>query len=134
MTTADRTAQPGGQRGAMSAAELRVIRERLGLTPEWCAHALGVAERSFTRWEAGANSVPDGVAETVHGWQEAADRAVEDAITDLDRQAEPVMLTYRTNAGYHAATGEKWPASYHRAIAGRVAEGIDDLAIDYADE
>ena len=37
----------------MTAAELRIIRERLGVTGDWLAARLGVIPRTVRRWEAG---------------------------------------------------------------------------------
>lgn len=42
-------------------AELRVVRERLGLTHEHLARLLGVTDRSVRRWEIGHGPIPDGV-------------------------------------------------------------------------
>ena len=49
----------------MSGAELRCLREWLGLTTRWLADHLDVAERSVHRWESGAYPVPAGVASEV---------------------------------------------------------------------
>lgn len=121
----------------MSAAELRVIRERLGLPTAWAADKLGVAERSVTRWETGSHQIPDGIGDEVRRWQAVADAAVADARERLAAEDHPSMVTYRTNDDYHAAhLGIDWPASFHRAITGRIAETVDNLTITYdgADE
>lgn len=115
----------------MTAAELRTLREHLGLTSAWAADALGVAERSYKRWETGSHPIPADVIEAATRWMAAADAAVAAACTDLAGQAHPRLLTYRTTDDAHAATGTDWPASYHRAIAARVAAKIPNLTIDY---
>ena len=46
----------------MTAAEFRIAREMLGVSGEWLAGRLGVADRQVRRWEAGNSPVPDGVA------------------------------------------------------------------------
>src|SRR5690606_819281 len=45
----------------MTPAEFRVVREFLGLTPEWLAAHLGVSGRTVRHWEQGKYAIPDGV-------------------------------------------------------------------------
>lgn len=124
MPTADRP-------GSMTAAELCTLRQYLGLTTAWAADALGFPERSYKRWELGSHPIPAAVIDAIGRWKAAADDAVAAACADLAGQAHPTLLTYRTTADAHAATGTDWPASYHRAIAARVAAKIPHLTIDY---
>jgi hypothetical protein len=49
---------------------------------------------------------------------------------------EPVLVTYRSDAEYHAAHPElepRWPASWHRAVCARIAQEVPALSIVYAD-
>ena len=44
----------------MTPAELRVVREWLGLTGEALGLLIGVQDRTVRRWEAGQDRIPDG--------------------------------------------------------------------------
>lgn len=46
---------------------------------------------------------------------------------------EPGVYVYRSDAEYHAATGQtEFPASWHRAVIARTALEVPGLAIAYA--
>jgi hypothetical protein len=46
---------------------------------------------------------------------------------------DPGVLTYRSDAEYHAAHPEiPFPAAWHRAVTARVAQEVPGLAIAYA--
>lgn len=49
----------------MTPAELKTIRESLGLSAQWLADRAGVLQRSVQYWEAGRSRVPEDVAELV---------------------------------------------------------------------
>lgn len=124
--------------GAMTAAELRCYRDRLGVTLEWLAGRLGVADRTVRRWEAEATTIPDGIAREVHGLLEAADEELDAMLADVHQAAadsrDPVVVTYRSDQEYQAdRPGVGWPASWHRAQCARLAEEVPGLRIVYRD-
>lgn len=48
---------------------------------------------------------------------------------------EPGLVTYRTDAEYHAAHPDiPFPASWHRAVCARIALEVPGLPIRYADD
>jgi hypothetical protein len=114
---------------------MRVMRERLGLPTRWVADTLDVAERSVHRWEAGTAPIPDEIARLLLAWtrhaQAAVDEWVDRVATQIAAQGAPVELTtYRTDVDFDAAQRDTlWPASWHRAIAGRVLERLPDLVV-----
>jgi predicted transcriptional regulator len=112
----------------LTAAEFRCTRERLGLPIRWVAEELGVQERSVSRWEDGTHPVPQGVADTMKVWAAAAD-ALYREVSVVHPNGE-AFRTYRTDADYRPTGMIDWPASWHRAIAGRLV--ADGWAVDYA--
>lgn len=122
--------------GPMTDAELRVVREFLGLTGDWMAEHLGVQGRSWRRWESGTVPIPTGVRVRIEQLELVAAETVEQAVTALNDTAEdPAVITYRTDDAYRAAHPEApFPASYHRAIVARIAQEVPGLVIQYSDD
>lgn len=118
----------------MTDAELRVVREYLGLTPEWLADHLGVSARTVRHWEAGKYAIPDGVRLEVEDLEVRTGQFVDGVIAQFMDMPDPGVITYRTDAEYHAAHPEiPFPASWHRAVVARVAQEVPALAIAYTD-
>lgn len=103
----------------MTPAELRALRESMGLTVRALAAAVGVGERAVDRWERGHSRPARRHAARLEGLRAYTDAAVESLST------EDPILTYRTTEEFHAAEppGE-WvlPASWHRMVAWRAAQ------------
>jgi DNA-binding transcriptional regulator YiaG len=120
------------ERGPMTDAEFKVTRERLGLTTRWLADHLAVAERTVHRWEAGQQAVPGGVQDELDRLAAIAGAAVEQLEAELEQMPDPHVVTYRTDDDYRAVEPDTdWPASWHRALAARVAERRPDAAVVY---
>lgn len=116
----------------MTAAELRVVREYLGLTIEWLCADLDVQGRTGRRWESGESPIPDGVRARIEEIEQQTAALVDEAIAACRDAREPEMLTYRSDADYRMHHPEAaWPASWHRAVVGRVAQEVPGLVIDY---
>lgn len=64
--------------------EFRTIRQGLGVTGEWLADRLGVADRTVRRWESGSVSVPDGVWSELEVLEAEFDLHVRHGIPDGD--------------------------------------------------
>lgn len=119
----------------MTSAELRVVREYLGLTPEWLAGHLGVSARTVRHWEAGKYAIPDGVRLEIEDLERRTGEFVSGVVEKLMDLPDPGVLTYRDDAEYHAAHPEMpFPASWHRAVVARIAQEVPALAIAYADD
>lgn len=128
---ADPPEMPADER--MTDAEMRVIRESLGLTPEWLAAYLDVAARTVRHWEQGKYAIPDGVRLIVEGLEVQTGAFVGSTVVQLMDVPDPAVVTYRSDAEYHAAHPEvEFPASWHRAVLARVALEVPGLSIAYA--
>ncbi|MFF7558279.1 helix-turn-helix domain-containing protein [Streptomyces olivaceus] len=119
----------------MTSAELRVVREYLGLTPEWLAGHLKVSARTVRHWEAGKYAIPDGVRLEIEDLERRTGEFVSGIIDQLMDLPDPGVVTYRDDEEYHAAhPGIGFPASWHRAVVARVAQEVPALSIAFADE
>lgn len=118
----------------MTDAEFRVVREHLGLTGDWLAAHLGVSPRTVRHWEHGKYAIPDGVRIAMKNLEAQTSAFIGGAVAQLLDMPEPGVITYRTDAEYHAAHPEiPFPASWHRAVVARIAQEVPRLAIAYAD-
>lgn len=116
----------------MTDAEFRVVREYLGLTPEWLAGHLGVSPRTVRHWEQGKYAVPDGVRLAMEDLERRTAAFVTGCVEQLLDLPAPGVVTYRTDAEYHAAHPEvPYPAAWHRAAVARIAQEVPALAIAY---
>ena len=116
----------------MSGAELRCLREWLGLTTRWLADHLGVAERSIHRWEGGVREVPEGVAAEVLRLSEITYDVLNGLVEKLLDVPDPGLYTYRSDEDYREHHPEvDWPASWHRALCSRLADEVPGLRIVY---
>jgi hypothetical protein len=125
---ADPDGMPDDER--MTPAELRVVREFLGLTPEWLAGHLNVSSRTVRHWEAGKYAIPDGVRLEVEDLEQRTGQFVSAVIDQLMDIPDPAVVTYRDDAEYRAANPDiPFPASWHRAVIARVAQEVLALSI-----
>ena len=130
---ADPPGMPEDER--MTPAELRVVREFLGLSSAALAGYLGVTDRTVRHWEAGKYPVPDGVRIEIEKLEAYTARFVADVVERLLDIPDPVVVTYRTDEEYHEAHPEiPLPASWHRAVVARVAQEVPALSIVYASD
>lgn len=122
----------------MTAAEFKVLRERLGLPAAWMARSLGTFERTLSRWETGAHPVREDAVALLREMEDHTDKSVASAV--LRHKAGAVLKTFRYDANVPTpvklvdAIGAKLPASWHRAMIGRVAAELDgEVGIVYDD-
>lgn len=114
-------------------AELRCLREFLGLPPVWLADRLNVRERTLHRWEAAVIPIPDGVAVEVEALANDAGDIVDALVQQYEKSGGGELVTYRTDEDYRSVgdLGLIYPASWHRAIAARVAEQVSGITLVY---
>jgi len=121
---------PAGER--MSPAELKVVREFLGLPGDWLADHVKVSARTVRHWEQGRYPIPDAVrlaVEDLEARTGAFIAAIVDALMDVP---DPTVITYRTDTDYRREHPEiDFPASWHRAVVARVALEIPALQVTY---
>lgn len=116
----------------MTDAEFKVVREYLGLTGDWLAEHLEVSPRTVRHWEAGKYAIPDGVRLALEDLEARTGAFIEGVVKQLMDMPDPGVITYRSDAEYHAAHPEvPFPASWHRAVVARVAQEVPALAIAY---
>lgn len=118
----------------MTDAELKVVREYLGLTGDWLADHLGVSSRTVRHWEQGKFAIPDGVRLEMEDLEARTGAFVTGIIDKLLDLPDPGVVTYRTDEEYHAAHPDvPFPASWHRAVVARVAQEVLGLRVAFAD-
>lgn len=117
----------------LTAAEVRVAREYLGLTGDQLAKILSVNPRTVRSWEQGRDDVPGRIRPEIAELKAEADQAVADMVAS----GEAVLLTYRSDEDFDAGrkTGQHkyWnrSASWHRQVVARAAAQTGGR-IDYA--
>ena len=130
----------------MTPAELKTLRESLGLPVQWLAERANVQRRTVEYWEAGRSKVPADVAETILRIDAQFAEATRQALAVVDEQTakqgqppETVRLyRYRDDAELWAARPDMrgLPVTAHAALLARVRTALQerrqDVAIEYA--
>lgn len=128
---------------SITAAELRVIREGLGLSSGDLAAFLRIDRRTITRWEAGDTSqpgalIPPAVAERINRLQAETTQLIDGEINRRSTRpdAEAPLVTFRNDAQFweHHPERRPLPASWHRALCYRIAESGAARTVIYADQ
>lgn len=123
----------------LTAAELRVAREYLGMTGDQLAKLLGVNPRTLRSWEQGRDGVPGRIRPEIAELKAAADQAVADMVTAYNDGDAEALLTYRSDEEFSAAQKaglhRYWngSASWHRQVTARAAAQTG-ARIDYVEE
>lgn len=122
----------GREIGPMTSAELKVVREYLGLSGDWLAGHLGVSPRTVRHWEEGKFAVPEGIRTEIAGLEAITAAQVTAYIEACGSQRDPAIRTYRHDTDFDAhVPGNRWPASWHRAVCARVAQEVPGVAIEF---
>lgn len=108
----------------LTAAEVRAIREGLGVTADWLADHLGVQTRTVQRWEAGANQVKPFAVDAVLMLESQATEQVAEHVEALRGSRLPPVLAIEDTEH-----GEDWPHGWQRMIAFRVRQQVPGLRI-----
>lgn len=123
----------------MTGAELKTIRESLGLPLQWVADQAGVQLRSAQYWESGQRSVPEDVADMVRRIDRAIWHRVAEAVGQISAAADEVgnlpeqidLLRYRTDADLwrYQPDFAPLPATCHGMMLARFAREIQPLGV-----
>lgn len=132
----------------MSGAEMKALREDVGVTTAWLSKYFDVDMRTVQRWEDGDRIIPHNRAVQLDELQRDTDDAVASLARYITTYAPGVVLTYRTDdwinnplAQQHtdplnlSGTRRPWSSQWHRRVVRRavVAAGTPRIRIDYAD-
>lgn len=122
----------------MSALELMLLTESMGLTRRDLAHLTGSTERTVSRWISGDSTVPERIATTVHDLLALQDRVV----TDLSKRK--TMTTWVSDEVFRveapvktkslAGMPEQLPASWHRIATARALRAAPGAVAKAADQ
>lgn len=111
---------------ALTPAEVRALREGLGVTAEWIAEHLGIQTRTVKRWEAGANAIKPFAVEALLSLESQAADQVAEHVATLRADADlPPLLAIEDGADNASC----WPPGWQRMIAFRVRQEIPGLRI-----
>lgn len=122
----------------MTPAELKTMREAVGLSVPDLAALADVQERTVRYWESGRNSVPDDVAAMVLGVDNQLSTLAAQTLTlvreVIDQHGRPediTLLRYRENADlWHFRPDFKpLPTTTHGALLARCRAALDDLHV-----
>jgi predicted transcriptional regulator len=130
----------------MTSAELKTLREALGLSVAWVAACAGVQRRTVEYWEAGRMAVPADVEKTIRAidfqFNHAANQALAVAIENRDKYGKPTTIDirrYRTDEALWAAVTDMYgfPVTAHAALLDRSRRLLElhgfVVTINYAD-
>lgn len=115
----------------ITAAELRVRLDWLGLDAQQSARMLCVRHDTVRRWVAGREMVPVRVGDELL-YLEAVTQGAVDALVDVLCDA-PRVEVYRTDERLHAARPEyaDFPASWWRMVVARATRVVPESEISY---
>ncbi|GAA0500841.1 hypothetical protein [Streptomyces olivaceiscleroticus] len=124
----------------LTAAEVRIAREYLGLTGDKMAEKLGVNPRTLRSWEQGRDPIPGRLRPEIAELKAATDAAVAKLVAGLEDADDNTLITYQTDEEYKEAIRGtswtegwySWSASWHRRVCARAAEQTG-AHIDYAE-
>lgn len=130
----------------MTSAELKTLRESLGLSVAWVAASAGVQRRTVEYWEAGRMAVPSDVEKTIRAidWQfnHAAKQALQIAQEQRAIHGKPKTVDlrrYRTDAALWEAREDMhgFPVTAHATLLDRSRRLLEEdgfvVTINYAD-
>lgn len=109
----------------MTCAELKTLREHLGLPVAWLAARAGVKDRTVNYWESGHTAVPDDVEQIMIEMLELHNQMIEQGLITARERIEhsghpPEMITLRrfradTDLWLQHPEMEGLPATFHAA-------------------
>ncbi|GAA4391770.1 helix-turn-helix domain-containing protein [Tsukamurella soli] len=123
----------------LTAAEVRAIREGLGVTAEWLANHLGVQTRTVQRWESGQSAVKPFAVAAIRRLEAHAEEEVRRLTEAYLRDGSKHAVLFIEAGGVDSvqdapmsglrAMVEDGPSGWQRMIAFRVRQQIPGLRI-----
>lgn len=119
----------------MTPAELKTIRETLGLPISWISKRFNVSARSAQYWESGERTVPDDVAEVLTRLDASFTAAAEQSALkakDLGEQSLVILIRYKTDNDLWRFRPDMrgLPASAHAALLSRTRAALSRFGIE----
>ncbi len=121
----------------MTSAELKTLRESLGLSQSWLQRQAGVNQiRTVQHWESGRNNVPEDVAQLMLSTQAKLEHIVAQTIKFVKSQkAKPQIIDlvrYRTDEELWEAHPDfhPLPATFHAAMLQRTVDELRQLGVE----
>jgi transcriptional regulator with XRE-family HTH domain len=117
----------------MNAAQIRSIREYLGLSHAELGAVLEIDARSVRRWETGEQPIRDHNADGIRKIVDITAKFARRHVIYLRTHPQPTLITYRSDEDLWDAhpTFAPLPARWHRMLAARVAELVPNLVVTY---
>jgi hypothetical protein len=121
----------------MSAADLKAMREFLGLTAGWLAEYVGMSERRVQRFEVGKEElIPKELSEPLDALYDDTAETVARWISkygELLKTRDTVEIpVYRDDGEYRRAHKHSvYPARWHRMVAQRVVDALPGCVLVY---
>lgn len=106
----------------LTPAEVRVLREGLGVTAEWLAAHVGVQTRAVQRWESGARAINPAAVEALLVLEQRAADQVAERVEAFRGALAPVL-------SLEDGGGGDWPAGWLRMVAFRVRQEVPALRV-----
>jgi len=113
----------------MHPAELRVLRESMGLSAEWLGERFHESAETITAWESGETPIPEDIIEEMHELDYFVESMADEIVRDL-RAAGAKQSIYSVPRTDEDSPNEL-PASLWRAIGARVRILLPDTELDY---
>lgn len=123
----------------MTSAEMKTLRESLGLPVQWLADQAGVKARTVQYWEAGRNAVPEDVALMLKSIDAQIWNIVGNAVSQIKEAAEMEgalpeqldLIRYRTDEDlwHYQPEFKPLPATCHGMLLSRLTREIGPLKI-----
>lgn len=122
----------------MTPAELKTLRESLGLSQQWLADHADVRLRTVQYWEAGNSAVPDDVADMLDRIDLNINRTVQSTVDFIrgiisERGAPECidLVRYRTDGDLHHYRPDMipFPASCHAALLARLRRELFKMGV-----
>lgn len=117
----------------MNGAELRIWRERLGLPRPWIADHLNRDLDTINAIESSNDPIDPTIVSAIRSIEADALALLDKALEKIKDLPHPVLMTFTTDDDLHAThpNAPPYPASWHRALAGRLLELVPNLEILY---
>src|SRR5690554_5868991 len=93
----------------LTAAEIKTLREHLGIPGEWLARRFGVSDRSVRHWDSGKYPVPERISRWLVWLAEETEATVAWIAERLETspESERLLVTYRNDEELYAGRSEE---------------------------